>query len=122
MDDLQSSEEATFVVEEVSQIIKEVSSLNVIGSLRCVVGTIVATWSHCSHDVDIVLVTQFQHFKFCVMLPSCSPWRMFWVAATTSTIASTSGPPQWWSSVSTNSLNWANRTSTLVRQQVENME
>lgn len=30
MDDLQSSEEATFVVEEVSQIIKEVSGLDVV--------------------------------------------------------------------------------------------
>ena len=30
MDDLQSSEEATFVVEEVSQIIKEVSGFDVI--------------------------------------------------------------------------------------------
>ena len=30
MDDLQSSEEATFVVEEVSQIIKEVSALDLV--------------------------------------------------------------------------------------------
>lgn len=56
MDDLQSSEEATFVVEEVSQIIKEVSSVNlvlIVGSLRCVVGNIIAAWSRCSHDVDV---------------------------------------------------------------------
>ena len=116
MDDLQSSEEATFVVEEVSQIIKEVSPLTfvlIIVSSSCVVGN--------DYFWMVLLLSRFetghfyhvrQYYKYCVMFLSCSPSRTFWVAATTSTIASTSGPPQWWSSVSTNSLNWANHTST----------